>query len=449
MASFDYRNNCLTTLYNIYGDKIDCNAGGQDQETPLMIATADNNIAFITTLYNTYGDKVDPNLVDKDGFTALEMALNRDYFDSAKKILQLFGHKISTNLDKIFFNAVSDCNYDLLYLVNKYCHDNIDWNSDFLLENNIILKAVQQNDAQKLLTLLHRFWGDKFDTSINICNYNGDNALMYLVKNNNLPLIKTLYEYWGNIIDINACNRHGNTVLMYLVKDNIFLNTLLTKIKKYLASVDYRRIKYSVTSIYSNNSNMNTILNECKADICGGNTTIVRLAQRITSLDENLEECYWDNWFFDTLLKSVAGNNILLIKTINEYWSNNPDVDKDCNCSTELISIAQSNIYLVEDIYKEEDGKQNGNSIFMSLVEDNIHLIDKIYKYWGNKLDLGVRNCDGDTVLIYLAKHNNIYLIKKLHKYCGDQLFEQSKNALNMATNCECLEVLLDYLLHY
>ena len=75
-----------------------------------------------------------------------------------------------------------------------------------------LLKAVRNNDYSDV-----KYYLSNFDVNVNYENSNGETPLMIACKNQNLPIIKLLFEE-GKGVNFSFKNARGQTTLMIAVK---------------------------------------------------------------------------------------------------------------------------------------------------------------------------------------------------------------------------------------
>lgn len=364
--------------------------------TPLMHAVEfsksyppdDSLVEFLLSYSSENGEKVDINHKCINGWTALMLAAAYCRNDSTEKTIELLltkGNSFFGRGKKININAVTINGWSALMLATRY-HT-----------TTSTLKAVEI-----LLT------SEKCrNININIRNKTGETALMLATFCPNVD--KTIFELLltpRNVkkeIDINIQNNNGRTALMLAIINNLDINiieTLLSR-RKGINNVDINlKDRYGDTALMiaiKKELNINII----KTLLSGGEDDI------------------------DINLKNNDGNDALML-TIKYY-------NKDSEQLFKLLIEKGANINTQDN---------SGDTILMIIVRRNYETFKPIIKlifnsYFLNKddkykLDLNLKNRDGNTALIVaILNHSSEFIIDLLqYEDINYSLVDNQKNTL-------------------
>lgn len=180
-----------------------CNINKCDSynSTALMRAIERHNIVTMQLLLE---HNADVNIVDSDNNTALKLAIGNL---NDKGVEMLLNNK-NINVGKYeLFQAVKKRKICIIKLLLRPVH-NLDINMQDVYGNTVLLYAVKDYCIETIKTLLD------YRPDVNICNNDGDNALM-LAKNTRV--LQLLLRPYHNA-NLSIKDSHDNSILMCLLK---------------------------------------------------------------------------------------------------------------------------------------------------------------------------------------------------------------------------------------
>lgn len=200
-AAYD---NIDTKVIKILLKHCDINKRDSYNSTALMQSIERHNIVTMQLLLE---HNADVNIVDRDNDTALTLAIQKLNDEGVEILLNSKNINAKYNNQTVLFQAVKNKKIGIIKLLLRPVH-NFDINMQDNYGNTVLLYAVKDYCIETIKTLLD------YRPDINICNNDGDNALM-LAKNTKVLLL--LLRPFHNA-NLSIKDSHDNSILMCLLK---------------------------------------------------------------------------------------------------------------------------------------------------------------------------------------------------------------------------------------
>ena len=310
-----------------------------------------------------------------------------------------------------------------------------DWKNDFekklekhcfsiLIENDCDFSTFL-NDYHSKFNL--EYWLKNIYEDINFENSDNETFLIYIIKNNLLPLMKVILEY--DSLDINKITGEQKNALYYAIELNrqFFVKLLLNNEKINVKNNRNIKMPYLELSISKNNylitvellKNEDININYGKHEYpliyaLENNTHLLQLLLENPSIDINInskisrrsfiEKCFFLKSF--EIIKYIILNK----KIINKYAFMNLLIDLE---NHELVNIFIDNI---KD-FKINTKDSNGDTILIRAVVKNLQLcVNKILTVYSDNIDISIKNKQNKTALDIAIEDNNTYITELLNK---------------------------------
>ena len=309
-----------------------------------------------------------------------------------------------------------------------------DWKNNLKKKEKHCFSILMVNDCDfsKFLNEFHskfnlEYWLKNIYEDINFENSNNETFLIYIIKNNLLPLMKVILEY--DSLDINKITGEQKNALYYAIELNrqFFVKLLLNNEKINVKNNRNIKMPYFELSISKNNylitlellKNEDININYGKYEYpliyaLDNNTHLLQLLLENPSIDININSKISRHSFIEKcfILKSFEIIKYIIInkKIINKYAFMNLLIDLE---NHELLNIFIDN----NKDFKINTKDSNGDTILIRAVVKNLQLcVNKILTVYSDNIDISIKNKQNKTALDIAIEDNNTYITELLNK---------------------------------